>query len=78
MARRHPEQRMANQTYRIPDGVAAKIMAEAKRQERSPSWIVRQALELGLPVVCTFPTAGETARSQARDLMRQEGEEATE
>lgn len=37
------------------------IQAEAKRQDRSPAWIVRQALEIGMPQVRAYPAAGEVA-----------------
>ena len=71
-SRGHQGRHSHKHAFTIPDRLAEDIEAEAERQQRSSSWIVRQALAAGLPVVRAFPPAGEPARDEARDLLRQE------
>ena len=43
------------QSLYFPEDLIVLIMAEARRQDRSLSWIVQKCVEVGLPEIEKFP-----------------------
>jgi len=55
MSRRRPEiQSVRRQTY-FPEWMIEEICAEAKRQERSISWLVQMAWKIAKPKIARYP-----------------------
>ena len=43
------------QSLYFPEDILVLVMAEARRQDRSLSWIVQKAIEIALPQLEKFP-----------------------
>jgi len=54
--RRHEIQSVRRQTY-FPEWMIEEICAEAKRQERSISWLVKKAWEIAKSKIERYPKA---------------------
>lgn len=65
--KRPPRTRGEKMSLYLPGDVLADIRAEARRQQRSVSWLVRNAWQLARRGIDTLPSAPRWADDEERD-----------
>lgn len=53
----HSGRDMRKKSVYLPDDILAEVEAEAKRQDRSVSWLIQKAWQVAAPTITKFPGA---------------------